>query len=141
MHMVTRNRLIGRKRENVSQGGDIDGDPRGGIWKHRLIKHNITGDVDPTRGAIKTLIALMQRAIAKENTHLGTKLQLVSIILAETMPASTPKNPKRGIIGLNMKHAEQGRVLVENRSGHTVNEIACRKKCLIPKPERERRMR
>ena len=83
----------------------------------------------------------MQRAIAKEDTHLRTELQLVSIILAETRPASTPKNPERGIIGLNMKQAEQRRVFVENRSGHTVDEITRRKKGLIPKPEWERRMR
>ena len=63
MHMVTHNRLMRRKRENISQGGDIDGDPRCGIWKHRLIKHNITGDVDTTCGTVETFVPLMQLAI------------------------------------------------------------------------------
>ena len=81
------------------------------------------------------------KTIAKENTHLGPKLKLVSIVLAETRPASTPKNPKGGVVGLNMKQTEQRCVLVENRSGHTVDEVTCRKKSLIPNPKWKRGVR
>ena len=111
------------------------------VREHSLVENNITRDVYPTGGTVKTLITLMQRTIAKEDTHLGTELKLVSIVLAETRPASTPKNPKGGVVGLNMKQTKQRCVLVENRSGHMVDEITCRKKGLIPKSEWERRMR
>ena len=110
--MDIQNRFIRWKSEGVLNRSNVNRDTWAGVRENRLVKNNITRDIDPTRGAIKTLIALMQRAIGKENTHLGTKLWLVSIILAKNRPASTPKNPKRGIIGLNMKQAEQGRVLV-----------------------------
>ena len=78
-----------------------------GKWKKCFIKNNITRNIDPPRGAIKTLITLMQRAIAEEYAHLGAKLKLASIVLAKTRPASTPKNPKGGVVGLNMKQMEQ----------------------------------
>ena len=111
------------------------------VREHSLVENNITRDVYLTRGTVKTLIALMQRTIAKENTHLEPKLKLVSIVLAETRPASTPKNPKGGVVGLNMKQTEQRCVLVENRSGHTVDEVTCHKKSLIVKPKWKRGVR
>jgi hypothetical protein len=113
--MDIRNRFIGWKSESMFKRSRINRDAGVGIRKHSLIENNITRDVYPTGGTVKTLIALMQRTIAKEDTHLGTELKLVSIVLAETRPASTPKNPKGGVVGLNMKQTEQRCVLVENR--------------------------
>ena len=111
------------------------------VREHSLVENNITRDVYPIGGTVKTLIALMQRTIAKENTHLGTELKLVSIVLAKARPASTPENPKGGVVGLNMEQTEQRGVLVENWSGHTVDEVTCRKKSLIPKLKWKRGVR
>ena len=70
-HMVTCSRFSGKKRENISQRRDIDSDPRSGIGKNKLVENNITGDVDTSHGTIKTLVSLMHRTIAQENTHGG----------------------------------------------------------------------
>ena len=111
-----------------------------GKGKNMLIKHDIPRYIDTISGNMKTFVTFMKRAIAKKDTLFGAKLELALVIWTEVRPASTPKNPERGIIGLNTKHAEQGRVFVENRSGHMVDEITCRKKGIIPKPEWERRV-
>ena len=139
--MDIRNRFIGGKSECMFKRSRINRNAGLRVREHSLVENNIMRDVYPTGGTVKTLIALMQRTIAKENTHLGPKLKLVSIVLAETRPASTPKNPKGGVVGLNMKQTEQRCVLVENRSGHTVDEVTCRKKSLIPKPKWKRGVR
>jgi hypothetical protein len=46
---------------------------RRGIRKHMLIKDDISGDKNTTRATIKTLVTLMYRTIAEENTHLREK--------------------------------------------------------------------
>ena len=138
--MVTRSRFSGRKRENISQRRDIDSDPRSGIGKNRLVENNITGDVDTSRGTIKTLVSLMHRTIAQENTHGGSESKLVCIIFAQTRPAGAPKSAKKLIIGVHLKETIYGCILLKNRCRHAINEIACRKECLIPKTQWERRM-
>ena len=95
------NRFIRWKRESMLKRSNVNRDTGVGVRKNCLIENNNTRNIDPPRCVIK----------------------LASIVLAETRPTSTPKNLQRGIIGLNMKQAEQGRVLVGNRSGHTVDEI------------------
>ena len=133
--MVTRSRFSGRKRENISQRRDIDGDPRGGIRKNRLVENNITRDVDTSRGTIKTLVSLMHRTIAQENTHGGSESKF-----AQTRPAGAPKSAKELIIRVHLKESIYGCILLKNRCRHAINEIACRKKSLIPKTQWERRM-
>ena len=138
--MVTRSRFSGRKRENISQRRDIDSDPRSGIGKNRLVENNITGDVDTSRGTIKTLVSLMPRTIAQENTHGGTESKLVCIIFAQTRLAGATKSAKNLVIGVHLKETIDGCILLKNRCRHAINEIACRKECLIPKTQWERRM-
>ena len=58
-------------------GGDsgLDSGTGSGIGKHRLVEHDVTGDVNTTSGAIKALIAFMHGTITKKHTHPRAKLE------------------------------------------------------------------
>ena len=47
---------------------------------------------------METLIAFMQRAVAKEDTLLGAKLEFAIIVWMKMGPTSTPKDFEEGII-------------------------------------------
>jgi hypothetical protein len=74
----------------------------------------------------------MHRTIAKENTSLGTKFQLMRVVFAKTRPARAAKNAEKRIVWLNLKKTEQWCFLIDNRCRHTINKISCREESLIP---------
>ena len=62
------------------------------------------------------------------------------VIFAQTRPTGATKSAKKLIIGVHLKETIYGRVLLKNKCMYAINEIACRKECLIPKTQWERRM-
>ena len=79
----------------VKEGEDEGGHDKG---KHSFIKDNIPTDVHTIGRDMETLVAFMQRAVTKEDTLLGAKLELTIIVWAEMGPASTPKDFEEGIV-------------------------------------------
>jgi hypothetical protein len=77
----------------------------------------------------------MHRTIAKENTHLGTKFEFMSVILAKTRPACTTKNTEKLIIRLDLEKTLDGSVLTKHWCRHAIDKITCCKKSLIPIPQ------
>jgi hypothetical protein len=91
----------------------------------------------------------MHRTVAEEDTLLRPKHKFMSIILAKTRPACTSKraerltlylqrlgqhahpNVERLIVGMDTEEAMHRCVLLEDRCGHTVNNITCGKKSFI----------
>jgi hypothetical protein len=130
--MITRSRFSDREINGFTKSGNINRSPGSGIRKHGFIKDNVTGDVDTTRGFIKALVALVHRTIAQENTHLGSKLEFVSIILTKTWPTRTAKDTEKLVIGLNFEKAKKWCLFVKNRSRHAINQVASRQEGLIP---------
>jgi hypothetical protein len=61
--------------------------------------------------------------------------ELVRIVFAKTRPTSTPKNAKKGVVRLYFHEPKQRCLLIDDRGRHTVNEVTCRKKGLIPKTQ------
>ena len=82
-----------------------------------LIKHNIPRDVDAISGHMKTFVSFMKRAITKENTLLGTKLELALVIWTEMGPASTPKHLEKGVVRLFIKETSMGVFIFKTRVG------------------------
>jgi hypothetical protein len=130
--MITRSRFSDREINSFTKSGNIDRNPESGIREHGFIKNDVTGDVNATRGFIKTLVALVHRTIAQENTHLGSKLEFVSIILAKTRPTRTTKDTEKLVIRLNFEKAEKWCLFVKNRCRHAINQVASRQEGLIP---------
>jgi hypothetical protein len=59
------------------------------------------------------------------------------IIFAEARPASTTKDAKEIIIGLDAKKTEQRRLFVEDWGRHAINEVASSQERFIPKMQRQ----
>jgi hypothetical protein len=76
----------------------------------------------------------MHRTITKENTHLGAKLEFMSVILAKTRPACTTKNAEKLIIRLDLKKTLDRSILLKYWCRHAIDKITCCKKRLIPIP-------
>ena len=111
-----------------------------GKGKNMLIKHNIPRYIDTICGNMKTFISFMERAIAKKDTLLGTKLELALVIWMDMGPASTPKHLEKGVVRLFIKENFNGSLHVQNTSGSTVYEKACSGESITPKPKRNRCM-
>ena len=111
-----------------------------GKGKNMLIKHDIPRYIDTICGNMKTFISFMERAIAKKDTLLGTKLKLALVIRAKMWPASTPKNLKKCIIRLFIKENLNGSLHVQNTSGTTIYEKTCSGESITPESERNRCM-
>ena len=108
--------------------------------ENMLIKHDNPRYVDTICGNMKTFISFMERAIAKKDTLLGTKLKLALVIRAKMWPASTPKNLKEGIIRLFIKENFNGSLHIQNTSGGAVYEKTCSGKSITPEAKRNRCM-
>ena len=68
-----RDHLVSRKESEevkVRVGGGWSGG--GGVGKHRLIKHHMARDEDPTRGEVKAAVTLVVRGVPKKHTKGGT---------------------------------------------------------------------
>jgi hypothetical protein len=73
--------------------------------EHRLIKNDITRDVDTTLGDVKTLEAFVKITITKKGTLFGPKLEFTRIVRSQIRPTSTPEGAKGKIIWFVMKKA------------------------------------
>jgi hypothetical protein len=100
--------------DGLPKCGNINRDSGSGIWKNRLIKHDIARDVNAHRGFIQTLIPFMHRTIAEEDTLFRPKCKFMSIILAKTRPTRTTKHAGRLIVQMDSEEAMHRCVLLEN---------------------------
>jgi hypothetical protein len=63
------------------------------------------------------------RTIAKKNTSFGSKREFVFVIRAKVGPTSATKNPKRLIVGFDLKEFFRGSLKIENFGRKQVNKI------------------
>jgi hypothetical protein len=68
-----------------------------------FIEYDVTKDIDPATGDIKTLEPLMKIVIPKEHTLLGAKLELVITERAKVWPTCTPKSVHAYVIWFFLK--------------------------------------
>jgi hypothetical protein len=68
-----------------------------------FVKNNIPRDINPIRRNVETLITLVQRAIAQENTFFRSEIKFMIVVLTNMMPTCTSKYLKKGVIGSFMK--------------------------------------
>ena len=59
---------------------------------------NMTGDTKVMRNGIIATKPLLRHNITKETTETSTRLELCSFVKRKRNKASTPKNPKRGVV-------------------------------------------
>jgi hypothetical protein len=139
-HIDTRNRFIGRGSYSMRKSRNIDDNTGSGIRKHRLVKNDVTGNINTSRGPIETFVSLMHRTIPKKRTHSGSESELACIILTQTRPACATKGAKESVIGLNSKKAMEGCVLMQNRSRHAIYKVAGNEERLVPIAKGKRRV-
>jgi hypothetical protein len=96
----------------VFQRGDINGNTGSGVREDGLIKNYITGNINPARGAVETLVPLVHQAIPQEDTHRGSERKLASIVLPQARPTSASKNTEKGVVGLDFEKTKERGILL-----------------------------
>jgi hypothetical protein len=86
-----------------------------------FIKNNIPRDIDSSRGYVKAFKSFMEVAIAKKNTFLGTKGELMLVIGAQIWPTGTPKQTQRGIIRFGLIQPFKGSFKVDDFTQCAIN--------------------
>jgi hypothetical protein len=66
--------------------------------KHILVKNDITRDIHAVCGDMKTLVTLVERAIAEEDTFFRSKFEFVFVVRTEVRPTCTAEHLEKGII-------------------------------------------
>jgi hypothetical protein len=80
-----------------------------GIWmelgkrEHGFIKHNIVRSVYSTGTNIQTFIPFVRGIIAKKDTLLGSKLNLMGIVWSKLRPTRTTRDLKPSVVRLSTK--------------------------------------
>jgi hypothetical protein len=108
--------------------------------KNVFIENDITRYVYTSCGYIYTFYSFMHGAIAKKNTLLGAKSELVFVIGMKVLPTSAAKDTKSIIIRRDMKKALSGRLKINNFARKQVNEKSGSEKSFVPIFERHGRI-
>ena len=82
----------------------------------------------------------MEWTVAKEDTHLGSKLEFTRVVFSETRPTRASKDAKKRIIGIDVEETLDGCHIFESLTRHAINKIAGCKKSFIPIAEWKRGM-
>ena len=79
------------------------------IGKNMFIETNMSGYIYPFGGRIKTPVAMVNRAVAKEDTRSGVKINLVAVIWTKIGKTLTSKDSKKRAIRFAFKNMFIGR--------------------------------
>jgi hypothetical protein len=88
-HRVKKHRLKVRIRRRCG----------GGVGEVRLVKHNMLGDKNPTRGEVKATVPLMVRGVTEEHTTCRARSELVRSSGSKVRVASAPEDTKVSVGG------------------------------------------
>jgi hypothetical protein len=83
----------------------------------------------------------MQVVVAYENTPLGAKLKLKSVIRAQIWPNRTSKHPKKGIVGCFPLEANYRSIKIYDFGRDLVYKKNDSKECFVPELKRHRGLR
>jgi hypothetical protein len=106
----------------------------GGEGEVRLVKHNMSGDKNPTRCEIIATVALMVRGVTKEHTTCRARCELVRSSGGKIRVARAPEDMKVSVCG---RGTEESMVRSRNWGGSrskTVNQVGGGVETLNPKP-------
>ena len=81
-------------RKLLSLRSTVDSASRGGVGEVRLVKHDVSGDQDATRGEVKASVPLVVRGVTKKHTTSRAGRQLVTSSGGDVKVTCTPKDPK-----------------------------------------------
>jgi hypothetical protein len=87
---------------------------RGGKGEVRLVRHNMSGYKNPTRGEIVAAVPLMVRGVTKEHTTCRARCELMRSSGNKIRVASAPEDTK---VSLSGRGAEES--MVRSRSGRS----------------------
>jgi hypothetical protein len=100
---MTRGRVGGRKREDT------------------FVKDDVTRDIDPTCGAVKTLETKMMRAVTEENTLTRPELKFMVIVWPKIWPTRAPEDTENLVFDRSVEEFCDRCGVVKNTAGHAID--------------------